>query len=59
MTYADRTLYVIDWGIYENLNLLHQGRLDFRIALEPLDDGSPSPEAAWRDSGDAARSLAR
>ena len=31
-SYADRTLYVVDWGIYENLNLLHEGRLNFRIA---------------------------
>jgi hypothetical protein len=42
--YADRTLYVIDWGIYENLNLLHQGRLDFRIAQDPLLTDSPSPQ---------------
>jgi hypothetical protein len=41
--YADRTLYVIDWGIYENLNLLHQGRLNFRIAMGPLGTDSPSP----------------
>ena len=42
--YADRTLYVIDWGIFENLNLLHQGRLDFRIAIGPVNTDSPSPE---------------
>ena len=41
-TYADRTFYVIDWGIFENLNLLHQGRLDFRIAQDPLMTESPS-----------------
>ena len=41
--YADRTLYVIDWGIFENLNLLHQGRLDFRIAHGPLHTDSPRP----------------
>ena len=42
--YADRKLYVIDWGIYENLNLLHQGRLDFRIAQDPVLTDSPSPK---------------
>lgn len=41
--YADRTLYVIDWGLYENLNLLHQGRLNFRIAIGPFGTDSPSP----------------
>src|SRR6185295_2422180 len=40
--YADRTLYVVDWGIYENLNLLHQGRLDFRVVIDPLNTDSPS-----------------
>jgi len=43
-TFADRKLYVIDWGIYENLNLLHEGRLDFRITLDPLSTDSPRPE---------------
>jgi hypothetical protein len=42
--YANRTLYVIDWGIFENLNLLHEGRLDFRIAQDPLLSESPSPK---------------
>ena len=42
--YADRTFYFIDWGIYENLNLLHQGRLDFRNAIDPLNTDSPSPD---------------
>jgi hypothetical protein len=42
--YADRTLYVIDWGLYENLNLLHQGRLGFRIVIGPLTTDSPSPQ---------------
>ena len=43
-TYADRNLYVIDWGIYENLNLLHEGRLSFRILQDPLLTDSPSPK---------------
>jgi hypothetical protein len=43
-TYGDRTLYVIDWGIFENLNLLHQGRLDFQILQGPLMTESPSPK---------------
>jgi hypothetical protein len=43
-SYTDRTLYVVDWGIYENLNLLHQGRLSFRISLGPLSTDSPNPE---------------
>jgi len=43
-SYADRNLYVIDWGIYENVNLLHQGRLDFRIASGPVHTDSPSAE---------------
>jgi len=42
--YANRRLYVIDWGIYENLNLLHEGRLDFRIAQDPVLTDSPSPK---------------
>jgi hypothetical protein len=40
--YATRNLYVIDWGIYENLNLLHQGRLDFRVVQDPLLTDTPS-----------------
>ena len=43
-SYADRTLYVIDWGIYENLNLLHEGRLDLRVAHDPLHTDSPGAE---------------
>jgi len=43
-SYADRNLYVIDWGIYENLNLLHEGRLDFRILIGPVNTDSPTPE---------------
>lgn len=42
--YGDRTLYVIDWGLYENLNLLHQGRLSFHVAIGPVSTDSPSPE---------------
>jgi len=42
--YADRTMYVVDWGIYENLNLLHQGRLNFRTVIGPLNTDSPSAE---------------
>lgn len=42
--FADRTFYAIDWGLYENLNLLHQGRLDFRIAIGPVNTESPSEE---------------
>ena len=41
--YADRTIYVIDWGLYENLNLLHEGRLDFRILIGPVNTDSPTP----------------
>jgi len=43
-SYTDRTLYVVDWGIYENLNLLHEGRLSFHVSLGPLSTDSPSPE---------------
>jgi len=42
--YADRTLYLIDWGLYDNLNLLHQGRLDLRTATGPLAPDSANPE---------------
>ena len=42
--YDDRTFYVIDWGLYENLNLLHRGRLGFRIAIGLVNTDSPSPE---------------
>jgi hypothetical protein len=42
--YAGRNLYVIDWGIYENLNLLHEGRLGFRILQDPLLTDSPGPK---------------
>lgn len=42
--YADRDLYVIDWGMYENLNLLHQGRLKLRFWTGPLSTDSPNPD---------------
>jgi 4-amino-4-deoxy-L-arabinose transferase-like glycosyltransferase len=42
--YADRTLYLIDWGMFDNLNLLHQGRLDLRVASGPLATDAASPE---------------
>ena len=42
--YADRTFYLIDWGLSDNLNLLHQGRLDLRIATGPVSTDSPTPE---------------
>jgi 4-amino-4-deoxy-L-arabinose transferase-like glycosyltransferase len=42
--YADRTLYVIDWGLAENLNLLHEGRLNILFVRGPLDSDSPSAE---------------
>jgi 4-amino-4-deoxy-L-arabinose transferase-like glycosyltransferase len=43
-SYADRNLYFIDWGIYENLNLLHEGRLNFRNAIDPVHTDSPGAE---------------
>lgn len=55
--YADRTLYIIDWGLDENLNLLHQGRLNLFRFFGPLSTDSPSPEQLGeiremlRDSG--------
>ncbi len=42
--FSDRNLYVIDWGLYENLNLLHQGRLKFRFGIGPLGTDSPGPD---------------
>ncbi len=42
--YADRTFYLIDWGLSDNLNLLHQGRLDLRMATGPVNTDSPNPE---------------
>jgi len=42
--YSDRNLYIIDWGLDENLNLLHQGRLNSSLFLGPLSTDSPSPE---------------
>ncbi len=42
--YSGRTFYLVDWGLYDNLNFLHQGRLDLRIATGPFNTDSPSPE---------------
>jgi hypothetical protein len=42
--YPGRPFYLVDWGLYDNLNLLHEGRLDLRIATGPLNTDSPSPE---------------
>ena len=42
--YGDQTFYIIDWGLHENLNLLHEGRLDFRMAEGPLGTDSPDQE---------------
>ena len=42
--YPGRTFYLIDWGLSDNLNLLHQGRLDLRTATGPLTTDSPTPE---------------
>ncbi len=42
--YPGRTFYLIDWGLSDNLNLLHQGRLDLRMATGALNTDSPSPE---------------
>jgi 4-amino-4-deoxy-L-arabinose transferase-like glycosyltransferase len=42
--YPGRIFYLVDWGLYDNLNLLHEGRLDLRIATGPLNTDSPSPE---------------
>jgi dolichyl-phosphate-mannose-protein mannosyltransferase len=42
--YAGRTFYLIDWGLSDNLNLLHQGRLDLRMATGPVSTDSPSSE---------------
>ena len=42
--YPDRTFYLIDWGLSDNLNLLHQGRLDLRLATGPVNTDAPSPE---------------
>jgi hypothetical protein len=42
--YAGRTFYLIDWGLSDNLNLLHQGRVDLRTATGPVNTDSPSPE---------------
>jgi hypothetical protein len=42
--YAGRTFYLVDWGLSDNLNLLHQGRLDLRMATGPVITDSPTAE---------------
>jgi hypothetical protein len=42
--YTGLTFYLIDWGLSENLNLLHEGRLDLHIATGPLSTDSPSAD---------------
>jgi hypothetical protein len=46
--YPDRTLYLIDWGLFENLNLLHQGRLNLQVSYAPQATDSASPEELGR-----------
>jgi hypothetical protein len=43
-SYADRPLYLIDWGMVYNLNLLHQGRLELHDVANRLGTDSPAPE---------------
>jgi len=38
------TIYITDWGMFDSLNLLHQGRLNLRMASGPLMTESPSPD---------------
>jgi hypothetical protein len=40
----DRTVYLADWGMNVNLQLMHLGRLHLRPAHGPLSTDSPSPE---------------
>jgi hypothetical protein len=42
--YSGRIFYLVDWGLYDNLNLLHEGRLNLRLATGPFNTDSPSPE---------------
>jgi hypothetical protein len=37
-----QTVYITDWGMFDSLNLLHQGRLKLRIASGPLQPDQPS-----------------
>ena len=39
-----RTLYVMDWGLFDSLNLLHQGRLQLRLASGSLTPEAPNSE---------------
>jgi hypothetical protein len=34
--WADRPMYVVDWGMFNALAFLHQGQLDLRMGSEPL-----------------------
>ena len=47
------TIYVMDWGLYDSLNLLHRGELRLRLASGPLMPDAPSAEEA----ADVARML--
>ncbi len=38
------TVYVADWGIFDSLNLLHQGRLKLRVGSGPVETGIPSED---------------
>ena len=38
----EQTVYITDWGMFDSLNLLHQGRLKLRIASGPLQPEQPS-----------------
>jgi hypothetical protein len=40
---AGNTVYVIDWGMFDSLNLLHRGRLKLRNASGSLTPEKPSP----------------
>jgi hypothetical protein len=42
--YADRTFYLIDWGLSDNLNLLHEGRLNLHMETGPVNADPPTPE---------------
>ena len=41
---AGNTIYVIDWGMFDALNLLHQGRLGLRNGMGALATPDPTPE---------------
>ncbi|HXP84254.1 MAG TPA: glycosyltransferase family 39 protein [Bryobacteraceae bacterium] len=43
--FAGRPIYVIDWGMVNVLEFLHQGRVDLSMASEPLmTDAPPEPQ---------------